>query len=55
MSFVRDLFGGGAEDRAAKERAAGIDSGIDESRRQFDLTRGDFAPGIERGDRKSVV
>jgi len=50
MSFITDLFAGGAEDRAAQARERGITEGIGEQRRQFDLTRGDFAPGIEAGD-----
>lgn len=50
MSFIVDTFFGGAEKKAAKKRAAGITEGIDEQRRQFDLTREDFAPGIEAGD-----
>ena len=50
MSLIRDVFFGGAEERAGEQRAAGISEGIDEQRRQFDLTRGDFGPGIAGGD-----
>lgn len=53
MSFItdtlRDLFAGGAEEEAAAAREAGITEGIEEQRRQFDLTRGDFAGFRERG------
>lgn len=50
MSFIVDTFFGGAEKKAGKQRAAGITEGVAEQRRQFDLTRQDFAPGIERGN-----
>lgn len=50
MSIITDIFFGGAEDRAAEERARGITEGAEELRGQRDLTRRDFAPGIERGD-----
>lgn len=50
MSFIKDIFGGGSEKRAAEAEAAGITEGIEEQRRQFDLTREDFAPSIEAGD-----
>jgi len=49
MSFIGDLFGGGAERDAAQARERGITEGIGEQRRQFDLTRGDFAGFRERG------
>lgn len=50
MSFIVDTFFGGAERKAGKAEVAGITEGIEEQRRQFDLTREDFAPGIEAGD-----
>lgn len=50
MSFIKDAFFGGAEKKAAKKQAEGITEGIEEQQRQFDLTRGDFAPTIEAGD-----
>lgn len=50
MSIIGDLFAGGAEERAAEARARGITEGTEELGRQFDLTREDFAPGIEAGD-----
>ncbi len=50
MSFIKDTFFGGAERTAGRQRARGITEGIAEQRRQFDLTREDFAPGIEAGD-----
>lgn len=50
MSFITDLFSGATERDAAQAREAGFTEGTEELRRQFDLTRGDFAPGIERGD-----
>ena len=50
MSFIKDAFFGGAEKKAGKAQAAGITEGIDEQRRQFDITRQDFAPSIEAGD-----
>jgi len=49
MSFVTDLFTGGAEKRAAEARERGITEGIEEQRRQFDLTREDFSGFRERG------
>ena len=50
MNVISDLFAGGAEKRAARERERGITQGIGEQRRQFDLTREDFAPFVERGN-----
>ncbi len=50
MSIIKDIFFGGAEKKAAEAEAQGITEGIAESRRQFDLTRQDFAGGIEAGD-----
>lgn len=50
MSIIKDVFFGGAEKKAGRAREAGITEGIEEQRRQFDLTREDFAPGIEAGD-----
>lgn len=50
MGFIKDAFFGGAEKKAAKRQAEGITEGVEEQRRQFDLTREDFAPTIEAGD-----
>lgn len=50
MSFVKDLLFGGAEKDAAAAREKGLNDATAESRRQFDQTREDFAPGIERGN-----
>lgn len=50
MSIIKDIFFGGAEKKAGEAEAQGITEGIAESRRQFDLTRQDFAGGIEAGD-----
>ena len=44
-----DLFLGGAEKKAAAAREAGITEGIEEQRRQFDLTREDLSGFRERG------
>lgn len=49
MSFIKDLFFGGAEEEAAAARERGITEGIGEQRRQFDVTREDFAGFRERG------
>ena len=49
MGFIKDAFFGGAEERAAEQRAAGLTEGIGEQRRQFDLTRQDFSGFRERG------
>jgi len=49
MSFIKDIFFGGAEKRAGEAQAAGITEGIAEQRRQFDITREDFAGFAERG------
>ena len=49
MSFVKDLFGGGAERRAAEAQARGQTEGIEELRRQFDVTRADITPELEAG------
>lgn len=49
MSFIKDIFFGGAEKKAGEARAAGITEGIGEQRRQFDVTREDFAGFRERG------
>ena len=50
MSFIKDIFGGGAEKKAARAQEEGQRASIAEQRRQFDLTREDFAPSIEAGD-----
>ena len=50
MSIVRDLFGGGAERDAARAQEQAIDRATDETRRQFDLTRSDLQPTIDRGN-----
>lgn len=49
MSFIKDAFFGGAEKKAARRQARGITEGIEEQRRQFDLTREDFSGFRERG------
>lgn len=49
MSFITDLFTGKTDERAAAAREAGITEGIGEQRRQFDITREDFAGFRERG------
>ena len=49
MSFIKDVFFGGAEKKAAEAEAAGISEGIAEQRRQFDITREDFSGFAERG------
>ena len=49
MSFITDLFAGGAEKRAAAARERGITEGVEEQRRQFDVTREDFSGFRERG------
>ena len=48
--FIGDTFFGGAERDAARAQAAGVSEGIGEQRRQFDLTREDFAPAIGAGN-----
>lgn len=50
MSIIRDIFFGGAEKKAAKAQQEGITAGIEEQRRQFDVTQKQFAPTLERGD-----
>lgn len=49
MSFVSDIFGGGAAKKAAKAQVKAAQMGIEEMRRQFDLTRTDLAPWREAG------
>ena len=49
ISIIRDALFGGAETKAAEAEAAGLTEGIGEQRRQFDLTREDFAGIVERG------
>lgn len=49
MSFVSDIFGGGAAKKAAKAQVKAAQMGIDEMHRQFDLTRADLAPWREAG------
>lgn len=49
MSIIKDVFFGGAEKKAGKAREAGITEGIEEQRRQFDITQEQFAPFVERG------
>lgn len=44
MSFIGDIFGGGAAKKAAKAQVQAAQLGVDELRRQFDLTRSDLAP-----------
>jgi len=53
MSFIGDLFGGGGADAAREAgqlQAAGAQAGIDETRRQFDVTQGILAPQVAAGD-----
>lgn len=50
MSFIKDLFLGGAEKKAAEAQAAGITEGVDVQQGQLAQTREDFARGIEAGD-----
>ena len=50
MSVISDVFFGGAEKKAGKAQAAAQTQAIAEGRRQFDLTRQDFAPGIQAGN-----
>ena len=49
MSFIKDVFFGGAEQEAARAQEAGITAGIAETRRQFDITQEAFQPFRERG------
>lgn len=49
MGFVSDIFGGGAAKKAAKAQVKAAKLGIEEMRRQFDLTRVDLAPWREAG------
>lgn len=49
MSFIGDIFGGGAAKKAAKAQVQAAQMGIDEMRRQFDLNRTDLAPWREAG------
>lgn len=50
MSFIKDVFFGGAEKKAARAQQLSIDKATDEQRRQFDLTREDLAPSREAGN-----
>jgi len=49
MSFIIDTFFGGAEKKAGEAETRGRTEGIEELRRQFNLTREDFADIRERG------
>ena len=49
MSIIKDVFFGGAEKKAAEAQERGITAGIEEQRRQFDITQEQFAPFVERG------
>lgn len=49
MSFLGDIFGGGAAKKAAKAQVKAAQMGVDELHRQFDLTRSDLAPWREAG------
>ncbi|MCH8134756.1 MAG: hypothetical protein IIB77_02110, partial [Proteobacteria bacterium] len=47
--FIKDLFAGGAESQARRERVEGFDQGIGEQQRIAGQTREDFAGFRERG------
>jgi hypothetical protein len=49
MSFLSDIFLGGASKKAAKAQVKGAQMGVDELHRQFDLNRADLAPWREAG------
>ena len=49
MGFIGDVFGGGAAKKAAKEQTKAAKLGIEEMRRQYDLSRADLAPWREAG------
>lgn len=49
MSFISDIFGGGAAKKAAKAQTEAAKLGVDELHRQFDLTRADLAPWRQAG------
>jgi len=49
MSFVKDTFFGGAEKKAGKAQEKTALAGVEEQRRQFDLTREDAQPFISTG------
>lgn len=53
FSFIGSLFGGGAAKRASRDAEAAqlgyLNQALGEQRRQFDLTRSDFAPYLETG------
>lgn len=53
FSFVSGIFGGNAQKKASayatKEQVAAAQRGIDETRRQFDVTRADYAPYLTAG------
>lgn len=53
FSFVGSLFGGGAAKKASKRaeaiQAEYLNKAIAEQRRQFDLTRADYAPYLQTG------
>lgn len=49
MSFISDIFLGGAAKKGAKAQVQAAQMGIDEMRRQYDLSRQDLAPWREAG------
>jgi hypothetical protein len=49
MSFLGDIFGGGAAKKAAKAQVKAAQMGVDELHREFDLERADLAPWREAG------
>lgn len=49
MSFIKDTFFGGAAKKASKAQIEATRMGIEELRRQFDLSRADLAPWREAG------
>lgn len=54
FSALGGLFGAGAQKKASRKaeaaQLAAIEKGIGEQRRQFDLTRSDYAPYLETGN-----
>lgn len=50
MSYIRDVFLGGAERDAGRAQEQAIDRATDELGRQYDLTREDLAPAVDAGN-----